>query len=45
MIKEQYTFLVAGNPVPALIPGLAIMILVLAFNILGNALRDVMDVQ
>lgn len=45
MIKEHYTFLVAGNPVPALIPGLAIMILVLAFNILGNALRDVIDVR
>jgi len=45
MIKEHYTFLVAGNPVPALIPGLAIMILVLAFNILGNALRDAIDVR
>jgi peptide/nickel transport system permease protein len=45
MIKENYTFLVAGNPVPALIPGLAIMILVLAFNILGNGLRDAIDVR
>lgn len=45
MIKEHYTFLVAGNPVPALIPGLAIVLLVLAFNILGNALRDVLDVR
>lgn len=45
MIKEHYTFLVAGNPIPALIPGIAIMILVLAFNIMGNALRDVIDVQ
>lgn len=45
MIKEHYTFLVAGNPIPALIPGLAIMILVLAFNILGNALRDAIDVR
>ena len=45
MIKEHYTFLVAGNPVPALIPGLAIMVLVLAFNILGNALRDAIDVR
>src|SRR5690606_19775266 len=45
MIKEHYTFLVAGNPFPALIPGLAIMILVLAFNLLGNALRDIIDVK
>lgn len=45
MIKEHYTFLVTGNPLPALIPGIAIMLLVLAFNILGNALRDHVDVR
>lgn len=45
MIKEHYNLLVAGNPLPALIPGLAIVVLVLAFNLLGNALRDVLDVR
>ncbi len=45
MIKEHYNFLIAGNPLPALIPGIAIMLLVLAFNILGNALRDAIDVK
>lgn len=45
MIKEHYNFLIAGNPLPAIIPGLAIMILVLAFNIVGNALRDAIDVR
>jgi peptide/nickel transport system permease protein len=45
MIKEHYNLLVAGNPLPALIPGMAIVVLVLAFNILGNALRDVLDVR
>lgn len=45
MIKEHYNFLIAGNPMPALIPGLAIMILVLAFNLVGNALRDIIDVK
>lgn len=45
MIKEHYNFLIAGNPLPALVPGLAIMILVLAFNIVGNALRDAIDVR
>ncbi len=45
MIKEHYGFLVAGNPIPAIIPGLAIMLLVLAFHLLGNALRDKLDVQ
>lgn len=45
MIKEHYNFLIAGNPVLALIPGIAIMLLVLAFNILGNAVRDMLDVR
>jgi peptide/nickel transport system permease protein len=29
----------------AIIPGLAIMLIVLAFNLLGNALRDALDVK
>ncbi|HRP90326.1 MAG TPA: ABC transporter permease [Edaphocola sp.] len=45
MIKEHYNFLIAGKPIPALLPGIAIMILVLAFNILGNAIRDILDVK
>jgi ABC-type dipeptide/oligopeptide/nickel transport system permease subunit len=45
MIKEHYNFLIANQPMAAIIPGLAIMLLVYAFNILGNALRDVLDVQ
>jgi peptide/nickel transport system permease protein len=42
MIKENYNFIITHNPMLALAPGLAIMLLVLAFNLLGNALRDVM---
>ena len=45
MIKEHYNFLLTNRPLLALIPGLAIMLLVYAFNILGNALRDVLDVK
>ncbi|XZF15243.1 ABC transporter permease [Chitinophagaceae bacterium MMS25-I14] len=45
MIKEHYNFLLAGRPFLAIVPGLAIMLLVYAFNILGNALRDVLDVR
>jgi len=45
MIKEHYNFLLTNRPLLALIPGLAIMLLVYAFNILGNALRDVLDVR
>jgi peptide/nickel transport system permease protein len=29
----------------ALVPGFAIMLLVLAFNLLGNGLRDAVDVK
>lgn len=45
MIKENYNFVITNNPMLALAPGIAIMLLVLAFNLLGNALRDVMDVK
>ena len=45
MIKEHYNFLLTDRPLLAIIPGIAIMLLVYAFNILGNALRDVLDVR
>lgn len=45
MIKENYNFIITNNPMLALAPGIAIMLLVLAFNLLGNGLRDAMDVN
>ncbi len=45
MIKENYNFIITHNPMLALAPGLAIMLLVLAFNLLGNALRDLLNVK
>ncbi|MEI9933536.1 MAG: ABC transporter permease [Ferruginibacter sp.] len=45
MIKENYNFIITHNPMLAIIPGLAIMLLVLAFNLLGNGLRDALDVK
>ena len=45
MIKENYNFIITHNPMPALAPGLAIMILVLAFNLLGNGIRDALNVR
>lgn len=45
MIKEHYNFLLTNKPFLAIIPGVATMLLVYAFNILGNALRDVLDVK
>lgn len=45
MIKENYNFIITQNPMLALAPGFAIMILVLAFNLLGNGLRDALHVR
>lgn len=45
MIKENYNFIITNNPMLALAPGFAIMLLVLAFNLLGNGIRDVLDVK
>jgi ABC-type dipeptide/oligopeptide/nickel transport system permease subunit len=45
MIKENYSFIITQNPMLALAPGFAIMLLVLAFNLFGNGLRDAMDVR
>lgn len=45
MIKENYNFIITNRPMLAIFPGIAIMIIVLAFNLLGNALRDALDVK
>ncbi len=41
MIRENYQFLIAGKPHLALYPGVLIMLLVLAFNIIGLTLSDI----
>jgi peptide/nickel transport system permease protein len=45
MIKENYNFIITHNPMLAIAPGIAIMLLVLAFNLLGNGMRDAMEVR
>ncbi|SFS33839.1 peptide/nickel transport system permease protein [Zhouia amylolytica] len=45
MIKDHYNYIILGKPYLAIVPGLAIMILVMAFMLVGNALRDAMDVK
>jgi len=45
MIKEYYSFIILDSAYLAIIPGIAIIILVLAFMTLGNAIRDVLDVK
>jgi len=45
MIKDHYNYIILGKPFLAIIPGLAIMSLVMAFMMTGNALRDALDVK
>ncbi|MGI6321135.1 MAG: ABC transporter permease [Bacteroidales bacterium] len=45
MIKENYGFIILDYAYLAIIPGIAIMLVVFAFMILGNALRDAMDIK
>ncbi len=45
MIQDHYSYIILGKAYLAIIPGLAIMALVMAFMLIGNALRDAMDVK
>lgn len=45
MLNEQYGYAMSGKPFLALVPALTIMILVLAFNLVGTGLRDAFDVK
>jgi len=45
MIKDHYAYLIVDKAYLAIIPGMAIMLLVLSFMFIGNALRDVLDIR
>lgn len=45
MIKENYPYIILDYAYLALIPGIAIMLVVLAFMLIGNGLRDALDVK
>ena len=45
MLSEYKNFIDSDKAFLALAPGIAIMILVLAFNLVGNGLRDALDVK
>ncbi len=42
MVSEGYRFL-QKNPVLAILPGLCVLLIVIAFNIVGDGLRDALD--
>ena len=45
MIKDHYNYIILGKPYLAVLPGLCIMSLVMAFMLIGNTLRDALDVK
>ncbi|MCR4964648.1 MAG: ABC transporter permease [Bacteroidales bacterium] len=45
MMKENYAYIVLQKAYLSIAPGLAIMLLVLAFMLVGNALRNAMDIR
>lgn len=45
MVKENYGQILLDSAYQAFIPGIAIMIIVLAFMILGNGIRDALDIK
>lgn len=45
MLNENYGYALSGKPLAAAAPALAIALTVLAFNLVGNGLRDALDVK
>ena len=43
MIKDHYAYIIVDSAYLAILPGLAIMVMVLAFTLIGNGLRDALD--
>ena len=45
ILNENYGLAIGGKPLLALVPAMAIMLMVLAFNLVGNGFRDALDVK
>lgn len=45
MVKENYGYILLDSAYLALLPGLAIMVIVLAFMMLGNGVRNALDIK
>jgi len=45
MIKEHYGYIIMDSPYLAILPGLAIMLMVYAFNLVTVGLRDAFDIK
>lgn len=45
MIKENYAYIILDKAYLAILPGVAIMVMVLSFMIIGNSLRNALDIK
>jgi peptide/nickel transport system permease protein len=45
LIKSHYGYIIVDKAYLALIPGFAIMLLVISFTLVGNGLRDALDTK
>ncbi len=45
MIKENYAYIILDSAYLAILPGIAIMLMVLSFMVVGNGLREALDVK
>jgi peptide/nickel transport system permease protein len=45
MIKDHYGYIIMDKAYLAILPGVTIMVLVLAFTLIGNGLRDALDTK
>jgi peptide/nickel transport system permease protein len=45
MLNENYGYAIGGKPFLAVVPAMAILLMVLAFNLVGNGFRDALDVK
>ncbi len=45
MINDHRSFIILDSAYLAILPGIAIMLMVMAFYLVGNGLRDAMDVK
>ena len=45
MIKEHYGYVIMDKAYLAILPGIAIMLMVLSFTLVGNGLRDALDTK
>ena len=45
MIKEHYGYIIMDKAYLAILPGIAIMLMILSFTLVGNGLRDALDTK